>query len=99
MRPPAPSQAARNAAGAAGALTGADLARLAAARRATAGTPEPVGTGGIADVFEEARLIEWPSPARALADTALVVAIVAGSAALLFVVNSGLTDLAKAIYD
>ena len=69
------------------------------ARRATAGTPEPVGTGGIADVFEEARLIEWPSPARALADTALVVAIVAGSAALLFVVNSGLTDLAKAIYD
>ena len=58
-----------------------------------------VGSGGfLGDVLQEARLIEWPSLQQALGDTVLVVAIVLGSAALLFAVNTLLADLSKAIY-
>lgn len=58
-----------------------------------------VGSGGfLGDVLQEARLIEWPSLQQALGDTVLVVAIVLGSAALLFAVNTLLADVSKAIY-
>jgi len=49
-------------------------------------------------VLEEVRLIKWPSPKSALLNTLLVIAIVAGTSALLFGVNALLAEVSAAVY-
>ena len=62
----------------------------------------PAEGGGPAEYFkgvaEEAKLIEWPSPINALTRTALVIAVVAGSAIILTGVNSILSETSKTIF-
>lgn len=86
-------------------LSADDIRRLAALRRSGgAGTTSPGSSpadaagGLLAGVLEEARLIEWPTLGRAAGDTAVVLAIVATSAALLFAINYALTELSSLIY-
>lgn len=49
-------------------------------------------------VLEEIGLIKWPTFQSALLNTLLVVAIVGGASAILFSVNTLLTELSKEIY-
>jgi len=49
-------------------------------------------------VLEEVRLIKWPTPQGALLNTLLVIAIVAGTSALLFGLNALLAELSAAVY-
>ena len=79
-----------------------DIRRLAALRRAGAtssGAASPADSGSLlAGVLEEARLIEWPTFGKAAGDTAVVLAIVAASAAVLFAINTALTELSSLFY-
>lgn len=49
-------------------------------------------------MLEEVRLIKWPTPQSALLNTLLVIAIVAGTSALLFGVNALLSEVTQAVY-
>jgi preprotein translocase SecE subunit len=49
-------------------------------------------------VLEEVQLIEWPNPKQAVLNTLLVIGIVGGTSALLFAVNTGLTELSRVVY-
>lgn len=49
-------------------------------------------------VLEEVGLIRWPSPKQAVLNTVLVIAIVGGTSALLFAVNTLLTELSRVVY-
>jgi preprotein translocase SecE subunit len=49
-------------------------------------------------VLEEVQLIDWPSPKTAFVQTLLVIGIVVGTSALLFAVNTLLTELSKTVY-
>ena len=46
-------------------------------------------------MIEEVRLIKWPAPGKAVLQTLLVIAIVAGTAAALLAINSLLAELAS----
>ncbi len=84
------------------ALSEDDIRRLAALRRSGAtssGAASPADSGSLVQgVLEEARLIEWPTFGRAAGDTAVVLAIVAASAAVLFAINTALTEVSALIY-
>ena len=49
-------------------------------------------------VLEEVQLIDWPIPKTAFVQTLLVIGIVVGTSALLFAVNTLLTELSKTVY-
>ncbi len=48
--------------------------------------------------MEEVKLIKWPTPQSALLNTLLVIAIVAGTSAVLFGVNTLLAEASRAVY-
>jgi preprotein translocase subunit SecE len=48
--------------------------------------------------LEEAQLISWPTPGKALLDTVLVLAIVAATGAMLFSLNVLLADVSGLWY-
>jgi preprotein translocase subunit SecE len=55
--------------------------------------PAPPRAAPAQGALEEAQLISWPKPGKALLDTVLVLGIVAGTGASLFGVNVLLTDV------
>lgn len=76
-------------------LTSDEARRLNELRRLkTDAAPSPKPAGNVIQgALEEAQLITWPKPGKALLDTVLVLAIVAGTGTALFGVNVALTDL------
>ena len=63
--------------------------------RPSSPTPPPPPSQG---VIEEVGLIQWPSLGGALLQTLLVIAIVGGTSALLFAVNSALAEISRSLY-
>jgi preprotein translocase SecE subunit len=78
-------------------LSKEQLSKLAELRRQSKQLPEP-SSNPIQGALDEAQLITWPSPQKALLDTVLVLAIVSASGALLLGVNILLADLSTAWY-
>ncbi len=78
------------------ALAPEDLARLKASLRDArdGGAKESLWEG----VAEEVRLIKWPAPQAALLNTLLVVALVAGTSALLLGINALLSEASSVVY-
>lgn len=73
-------------------MSSEQLAKLAELRRARAdAAPAPSGNL-VTGALEEAQLISWPTPGKALLDTVLVLAIVAATGSLLFGLNVLLAD-------
>lgn len=68
----------------------------AALQKQRSGGDQDVGL--VQGILEEVRLISWPNPLQALSDTLVVIAIVAGTAVSLFLVNTVLADISKQIY-
>ena len=50
-------------------------------------------------MLEEVQLITWPSPQSALLNTVLVIAIVGGTSAVLFGVNTLLAEASRVVYN
>ena len=78
-------------------LSKEQLSKLAELRRQSKQLPEP-SSNPIQGALDEAQLITWPTPQKALLDTVLVLAIVSASGALLLGVNILLADLSTAWY-
>ncbi|GBF89492.1 pre translocase subunit SECE1 [Raphidocelis subcapitata] len=67
--------------------------RLAELRKQQREAPPSKASGNIIQgALDEAQLISWPKPGKALLDTVLVLGIVSGTGAALFGVNVLLTD-------
>eukprot|EP00877_Chromochloris_zofingiensis_P001438 jgi/Chrzof1/11295/Cz05g31130.t1 len=66
--------------------------RLAELRRQQKSPAAPASSNVVQGALEEAQLISWPSPGKALLDTVLVLAIVASTGVLLFGANVLLND-------
>jgi preprotein translocase subunit SecE len=96
--PPSADEASASASDAEGgaALAPEDLARLKASLRDArgGGAKESLWEG----VAEEVRLIKWPAPQAALLNTLLVVALVAGTSALLLGINALLSEASSVVY-
>jgi preprotein translocase subunit SecE len=54
--------------------------------------------GLVGGVMEEVGLIQWPSFGSSLVNTVLVIVIVLGTSAMLFGINTALTELSGVIY-
>ena len=78
-----------------GGLTDEDRQKLAALNRRT---QEGDKKSRFESVLAELEFIEWPPLGQAAVDTFVVIAIVLGSSAFLFVVNSVLAEGAKRIF-
>lgn len=75
-------------------LSSEESRRIAELRRLKADAPAPAPSSNVIQgALEEAQLITWPKPGKALLDTVLVLAIVAGTGTALFGVNVALTDV------
>lgn len=73
-----------------------DATRIAAIRR---GPQEAAQSSNpIMGAIEEAQLITWPTPKKAVVDTALVLAIVVASGTLLFSFNVALSSFSELWY-
>ncbi|KIY99481.1 hypothetical protein MNEG_8480 [Monoraphidium neglectum] len=66
--------------------------KLAELRRQARDAPKQSSSNIVQGALDEAQLITWPKPGKALLDTVLVLAIVAGTGTALFGVNVLLTD-------
>lgn len=73
-------------------LSQEQIAKLAELRRQRAEAAPQMSSNVVAGAIEEAQLITWPTPGKALLDTVLVLAIVAVSGFTLFTLNVLLAD-------
>eukprot|EP00878_Enallax_costatus_P004167 GHUV01004396.1.p1 GENE.GHUV01004396.1~~GHUV01004396.1.p1 ORF type:complete len:143 (+),score=24.27 GHUV01004396.1:157-585(+) len=73
-------------------LSQEQLAKLAELRRQRADAAPQMNSNVVAGAIEEAQLISWPTPGKALLDTVLVLAIVSVSGSTLFTLNVLLAD-------
>jgi preprotein translocase subunit SecE len=74
------------------------LAKLAELRRQRADAAPQTSSNVVQGALEEAQLISWPTPGKALLDTVLVLAIVAATGAMLFSLNVLLADVSGLWY-
>ncbi|KAF6258572.1 hypothetical protein COO60DRAFT_1518022 [Scenedesmus sp. NREL 46B-D3] len=74
------------------------LAKLAELKRQRSEGAPQTSSNVVQGALEEAQLISWPTPGKALLDTVLVLAIVAATGALLFSLNVLLADVSNLWY-
>lgn len=75
-----------------------EIRKLAALKRQMANQPGGGSSNLLVGALEEAKLITWPRPQKALSDTVLVLAIVAATGCLLYGVNVALAQLSELWY-
>eukprot|EP00879_Flechtneria_rotunda_P003376 GHRR01003604.1.p1 GENE.GHRR01003604.1~~GHRR01003604.1.p1 ORF type:complete len:145 (+),score=51.66 GHRR01003604.1:329-763(+) len=73
-------------------LSSEQLQKLAELRRQRAEAAPQPSSNIVQGALEEAQLIAWPTPGKALVDTVLVLAIVAATGTMLFGLNVLLAD-------
>lgn len=79
-------------------MSNEQLAKLAELRRQRAEAAPQTSSNVVQGALEEAQLISWPTPGKALLDTVLVLAIVAATGAMLFSLNVLLADVSGLWY-
>lgn len=75
-------------------MSSEQLQKLAELRKQRANAPQP-SSNIVQGALEEAQLISWPTPGKALLDTVLVLGIVAVTGSLLFGLNVVLADASQ----